>query len=89
MTYQSIDTAPIDGSPISGMLAQGQTIIMRWWSQQDIANEEGGDPSDYNAGWYNWFDTTDGWTPTHWAKPRDVLPPDHPAFNLFSPTSED
>ncbi len=80
MTWQTIDTAPNDGTPIIGLLDDGQSFIMRWWTKEELADLEDSRAELYIDCWCEWFDYTSVWEPSHW-QPVDTLPKDHPVIS--------
>ena len=69
--WLNMATAPLDGTVIIGV--SGQSVFAcRHWTQEQIAEDEGGDPQDYHAGWYDCDDPGCERFPTGWvAKPTN------------------
>lgn len=72
--WQTIETAPKNGTTV--LLASThpngtkQLIECQWWSAERCAAYEGGNPEDYDAGWYQVEDPDDSFCrPTHWRWP--------------------
>jgi hypothetical protein len=68
--WRDIASAPKDGTPIIGMDRTGNVFDCRWWSLEQIVANEGGDPGEYEAGWYHDDDEEVG--PKWW---MPLLPP--------------
>ena len=74
MVFEKIDTAPTDGTPIFAMMKWGQCYVVRYWSAQQIATDEGSDdPGLYNDGWYEREESMSEWYPSWWT-PVENLP---------------
>ena len=71
--WSDIKSAPKNGKPIFAMLQHGQCYVMRYWSAEQIAEEEGGSPDEYQEGWYEWENNTSEWAPSWWM-PIENLP---------------
>lgn len=78
--WKPIEAAPKDGTPI--LLASAHPIgtkdpsMCSWWSAERCAEENGGDPDDYQEGWYLESNPGDAfYHPTHWMPGWPELPP--------------
>ncbi|KQQ29416.1 hypothetical protein ASF53_19485 [Methylobacterium sp. Leaf123] len=79
--WRDISTAPKDGTEIWAWLYDSGVRKLRWWSAEEIHEEEGRDsPDAYQAGFYEVADRTEWWNPRWWV-PADCLPtpPSDPA----------
>lgn len=69
-----ISTAPKDGTEIWAWLSDSGVRKVRWWSAEELCEEEGRyTPDFYQAGFYEVADKTEWWNPAWWA-PADRLP---------------
>ena len=69
-----ISTAPKDGTEIWAWLYDSGVRKLRWWSAEEICEEEGRNtPDAYQAGFYEVADRTEWWNPAWWV-PADRLP---------------
>ncbi|MGA4550628.1 DUF3850 domain-containing protein [Methylorubrum aminovorans] len=69
-----IAEAPKDGTEIWAWLYDSGVRKLRWWSAEEICEEEGrGTPDAYQAGFYEVADRTEWWNPAWWF-PADRLP---------------
>ena len=72
--WQPIETAPKDGTPVWAWLFDVGIRQVRWWSAEEIAEEEGDDePENWAAGWYEVRDWNEGWSPKFWL-PVNAIP---------------
>lgn len=73
--WQPIETAPKDGTDVllysTHQFGTKTPTVCSWWSAERCAeNDGGGEPDDYEAGWYSVEETDDGFCwPTHWMQP--------------------
>ena len=83
--WEPIETAPKDGTAVllASVEPRGTVAIIEcsWWSAERCAKAEGGEPEDYEADWYQVYDSHLSFCrPTHWrpalVHPRDAIP--HP-----------
>lgn len=73
MNWRDIREAPKNGRPIFGMMQFGQCHVLRYWTAEQIAEDEGsGQPEDYEAGWYQWDDPGSDWLPSWWMPVREL-----------------
>lgn len=63
--WQPIATAPKDGTVIIGVYKK-EAWVCRWWTKEQIAEDEGGHPDDYNPGWYLHDDSGEDVYPRSW-----------------------
>lgn len=68
MAWQSIDTAPKDGTIIWGWLYDMRIVAVRWMSAEEAAEEDGhgNSPDDYLEGWVMVQEPDDYWSPKWW-----------------------
>ena len=59
MAWQSIDTAPRDGTLILGRDDVGTQLHCSWWTRARISEHEGGKPEDWDSAWI--YEDTDDW----------------------------
>jgi hypothetical protein len=71
--WRGIESAPRDGSPIWAWLNETGILLMRWATPQECADEEGGEPDEYEGCWVEVVDFDNDWQPRHWA-PLDAIP---------------
>lgn len=77
-TWQPFSTAPKDGTLILGLLPKGRDretiadrlVVISYWTQERCVAEEGGDPEDYDAGWYDEDEFAQA--PTHWMQLGEI-----------------
>lgn len=72
--WRPISEAPKDGTEIWAWLYDSGVRKLRWWSAEEICEEEGRNtPEAYQAGFYEVADRTEWWNPAWWL-PADRLP---------------
>lgn len=72
--WKPIAEAPKDGTEIWAWLSGSGVRKVRWWSAEELCEEEGRyTPDFYQAGFYEVADKTEWWNPAWWA-PADRLP---------------
>jgi len=72
--WQSIETAPQDGTKIWGWLYDSGIVLMHWMTAEENAADDGSDnPDDYISCWVKSCEPEDGdWSPKYW-KPFDSI----------------
>lgn len=73
MEWHPIETAPKDGTPIWAYLFDVGIRKLRYWTAEQIAEVEGGNPDEYQESWYEWDDSDQEWGPLFWL-PADAIP---------------
>lgn len=85
--WQPIETAPTDGRYIIAGYFRGNELRWvkhtRWMTAEQAAENDGGDPADYDCGWTDGEDEDDySATPTHW---MPLVPPPLPETDAVAP----
>jgi hypothetical protein len=71
--WRPIETAPKDGQIIWAWLNQTGVHQVMWMTAEEVAEEEGGSPNDYDPTWVMAYDTSEPLWPKFWL-PFDALP---------------
>lgn len=73
MEWQPMKTAPRQGQVVWAHLYQTGIRAVRYMSAEEMAELEGGDPSEYDPAWVEAANDRIEWAP-HWWLPYDAIP---------------